>query len=257
MKRTRKRTWPLAAISLACLACALFLVCSTWLQQQRVTDIDRFLTDRGERPFDASSDLVDGKSIDWEALRQVNPDVIGWLQIEGTHVNTPLVLAPQDDPDYYLTHNIYREQSMYGCPYLDAGCSSDFSSLHNVIYGHNMGWDDAVFADLANYADQKYAAQHRKAVIATPLKTITLRICAARVIEGSTALFRVKFESDEDFAAYCANVIAPQAYAIDGNFEQSAPQEAPRQLFTLCTCSYRFNPADERTLVFACNVDVP
>ncbi len=252
MKQRRARSLLFALASIVSFGCALAIACFVLMQQMRATDTEPFLISCATPALDCTYDVIDGKTVDWQALKRANPDVIGWLQVKGTAINTPIVQAPENDPEFYLTHNLYKEPSMYGCAYLDAGCLADFSSPHNVIYGHNMGWDNAVFADFQLFSDADFAAEHNEAVIATPHGVIPLHIQTARVIDGSRALCRVEFASKEDFAAYCENVLGVSAHEANHRPDGSTHDAQPAQLFTFCTCSYSLNPDNERTLVFAC-----
>ena len=64
------------------------------------------------------------------------PNCVGWLRIEGTAINCP-VMQSKNDPDFYLRHAVSGEYSFAGVPYLDYRCEVGISN-HLVIYGHNM-----------------------------------------------------------------------------------------------------------------------
>ena len=48
-----------------------------------------------------------------------NPDMVGWIKIDGTNINYPVMQTP-NEPDYYLNRDFYKNQSVYGCPYVQA-----------------------------------------------------------------------------------------------------------------------------------------
>ena len=109
--------------------------------------------------------------MDWDYWRQVNPNVVGWVTVPGTNVNGPIVLAPANDPDYYLKHDVYGEPNLYGCLYLDASCAAAglLGSRNAVVYGHNMSlMDGSMFTALARYVDAAYAADHAEMLVQTP-----------------------------------------------------------------------------------------
>lgn len=100
-------------------------------------------------------------TIDWDALKAVNPDVVGWISIPNTHINYPVVQTT--DNDYYLLHNFNNEYSGYGTPFLDAvyDFERDPVAQNAVIYGHNSRWGDEVgFEGLEEYEDITYFYEH-------------------------------------------------------------------------------------------------
>lgn len=74
-------------------------------------------------------------SIDFEQLFNINKDVVGWIIIEGTNINYPILKS--NDNDYYLKRDINRNISKSGSIFLDYR-NHEFSDENTVIYGHNM-----------------------------------------------------------------------------------------------------------------------
>ena len=75
-------------------------------------------------------------AIDFAVLDSQNPDVVAWIQIPGTQINYPVVQGK--DNDYYLHRDLNGQKSTAGTIFLDYADRADFSSLHNVLYGHHM-----------------------------------------------------------------------------------------------------------------------
>jgi len=86
--------------------------------------------------------------VDLTALRAENPDAIGWLFVEGTAVDTPLVQADPSRPHWYLSHDFWGEPNPLGCPYLDARCSAQSTVL--MAYGHHVQGTHEAFSDLSD-----------------------------------------------------------------------------------------------------------
>ncbi len=74
----------------------------------------------------------------FKKLLEINPDTVGYLKIDGTAIDYPVVKG--SDNDYYLTHDFYGEQSKSGAVMMDCNCkvTSDGNSGNLVLYGHNM-----------------------------------------------------------------------------------------------------------------------
>lgn len=90
-----------------------------------------------------------------ENIKNINSDVIGWIKIDETNINYPIM----QNGDYYLHRNIYKKYSCHGTPYLAEYC--DLNSSDNlIVYGHNMK-DDTMFSALEKYKNYDFYLQHR------------------------------------------------------------------------------------------------
>ena len=93
----------------------------------------------------------------YTALFAQNNDFIGWIRIDGTNVNYPVMQTP-NKPDFYLKRSFDKSYSDYGVPYIDEACMTGISN-NLVIYGHHMN-DGSMFADLCKYADADFCKEH-------------------------------------------------------------------------------------------------
>lgn len=91
-------------------------------------------------------------------LYALNNDLIGWISIDGTNINYP-VMQTKDRPDYYLKRNFEQKYSDYGVPYVAENCNIDISD-NTIIYGHHMK-NGTMFSDLCNYISQEFYEGHR------------------------------------------------------------------------------------------------
>ena len=184
--------------------------------------------------------------VDWAYWMQVNPDIIAWITIPETAVNLPIVQAAPQDPDFYLTHDVYGESNFTGCPYLDADCITAGGLLqcpNSVIYGHNMGWSRDMFGDLACYADKSWGEKHRVIFLQTPDLQVRLKVQALAIVPGWNATRRIEFADGADFASWW------NACFAESDVRYEPKPLARRNLVTLCTCSYS-HWDNERTLVY-------
>ena len=91
--------------------------------------------------------------MDVEALRQVNPEVLGWLWLPNTQISYPLMQGT--DNEYYLHNTWKNEPNELGAIFLDYRSAPDFSDFNTLIYGHRMQ-SYAMFATLRFYAEQAH-----------------------------------------------------------------------------------------------------
>ncbi len=106
----------------------------------------------------------------YERLYEANPDIIGWLQIEGTNIDYP-VMQTKEDEDYYLSYDFYGKRNRNGCLILDtdseAGVGVAQNSYKNglkpsanlIIHGHTMRTGD-MFGKLHLYENAEYGRAH-------------------------------------------------------------------------------------------------
>lgn len=98
----------------------------------------------------SESNYPRGMLAKYSSLYDANDDLKGWISIPGFSINLPI--AQGKDNSYYLKKDIYGKYTRYGVPFFDYRMT-DFENLHknNVVYGHNMRYDDLIFGMLENY----------------------------------------------------------------------------------------------------------
>ena len=84
-------------------------------------------------------------AVNFDVLRDINPDCVGWIEIPGTNISYPIVQGR--DNDHYLRLNFEGKYSVGGVIFLDHRCDSDFDRTNTIIYGHNMR-DGSMFGSL-------------------------------------------------------------------------------------------------------------
>lgn len=111
-----------------------------------------------------------------EELMALNPETRGWLTIDGTHIDYPVVQG-EDDMKYVNT-DIYGEFSLSGAIFLSCLNSPDFSDQYNLIYGHHME-NGGMFGDVMKFVETDYFESHETGTLYLPHKTygITLFAC--------------------------------------------------------------------------------
>ena len=115
--------------------------------------------------------MIRGPDIDFELLRRVNPDVIGWIHLEGTPISYPVT---KGCGDYYLHHNVSREESPHGCIY--AEFDGEFPTERFQLHGHNMK-DNSMFTNiLFYYFEDGFYEKHPVIDLKTPEADYGIRV---------------------------------------------------------------------------------
>ncbi len=107
-------------------------------------------------PEKSSADIQRVHKRDLAKLYEANPDCIGWIYIEGTNVDYPVMHTPQN-PQKYLRCNFEGKYSQSGVPFLDARCDPQRGT--RIIYGHNMK-NGTQFSNLQKYVDTTFRNAH-------------------------------------------------------------------------------------------------
>ena len=101
-------------------------------EQSSLEDLAKLKTEREDMKTDKGT--VIGKYVD---LYEANSDIIGWITVDGTKIDYP-VMQTQDDPEFYLRRNFQKEHATAGVPFMDASSDIFVPTSNFLIYGHNM-----------------------------------------------------------------------------------------------------------------------
>lgn len=98
-----------------------------------------------------------GMGIDFASLYDKNSDIKGWIRIDGSNLDYPVVQTSNND--YYLNHSFSKSKSSSGCPFIDFTNTAP-TDTNVIIYGHNMTSSKTMFSSLRKYYDESYYRQH-------------------------------------------------------------------------------------------------
>lgn len=243
MRRKTKSRAALAVAALALLLAALLAAYLMYCRQAAQTSPSPDMT--AEEEAQAAEEGDGFPEVDWAYWQGINSDIIGWITIPGTDVDSPILQAPADDPDYYLHHDVYRNYNPHGAIYLDAECREmGLSSRNAVILGHHFGNDtvSAPFGIIASYTDESFAAEHATVLIQTPNSKMTYGVRFAQIVNGLEPVKRTSFEGEADYRAWYDAAREDAAMVLDAETE-------PSQTVSLVTCSYNIWVQNERTVL--------
>lgn len=163
-----------------------------------------------------------------EALRQVNPDVVGWILIPDTEMNYPLMQGT--DNDYYLKHTWDRKRYVVGSIFLEYLCSPAFTDFNTIIYGHNMN-DGSMFAGLRKYKEADYWKSHPYVYIRSDKGVYRYEIFSSYLAKVESNTYSLQFSGEQSRKNFLHNLLVQSA--IDTGIQ---PETTDRVL-TLSTCS--------------------
>ena len=172
---------------------------------------------------------------EYAELYDLNSDLAGWLTVEGTRINYPVMQTPED-PNYYLTHNFDRETNAHGCLYAWAEADLDTPSDNVTIFGHHMK-DGSMFADLKQYTSESFYTEHSTFTFDTLTERHTYQIFAVfkTTADTESGFAYHQFVDAADAAEFDAFVARCKALSF---YDTGVTPVYGDKLLCLSTCEY-------------------
>ncbi len=178
------------------------------------------------------------------SLVSINRDVVGWIQLNGTVINYPVMQS--HDPNYknfYLDHDLFGKATYYGSIFMEYECSAAPLGKNTIVSGHHMQ-DGEMFRQIANYTSGYMWRDHPVIFFDTVYENYEWEIFACFLANADNEALPVTFSSTEKFIEYC-NSCKERSIVKYGKDVQFGPDD---MILTLVTCSYNGKYADERTI---------
>ena len=182
-------------------------------------------------PFDLNSTILP----EYQDAHSQNNDLIGWIRIDGTVIDYPVMWKPTEK-DYYLERNFDEEYSKHGCIYVREQCDPTKPSDNLIIYGHYKQ-DGSMFHDLHGYYKQSFWKEHQFIEFDTIYEHHTYQIIAVFKTNVSSSSFYPyhRFNdaaSAEEFDQFISDVKSMSFY------DTGVTAQYGDKLITLSTCEY-------------------
>ena len=167
-------------------------------------------------------------ALDLAALREVNPDVIGWIYLPNSKINYPLLQGA--DNDYYLKHAWDGRSTSVGSIFLEQNNTADLMDYNTIVYGHNMN-DGSMFAGLRKFSTQGYWEDHPHVYIRTDAGVYRYDIFAAYKAPVDSITYGLSFRQKETKAEFLFHALQ------NSSIQTEIVPEAQDRILTLSTCS--------------------
>ena len=196
-------------------------------------------------PEYTSSELLDSgyefMDIDFDGLKEQNPDIVGWIDVPGTSISYPVVQG--EDNDFYLHHDLDGNESINGTIFIDnrvdLDLGDDSSTIQNCpigFYGHHMNPNRAIkmFQPLMKYKEKGFVDSHPFAVYYSPEGVYKLDIFADQYYEGASdeGLFTNQLYDEDQYVEFINTLTG------NSSFNTGIIPEYGDKIGYLITCSY-------------------
>lgn len=172
-------------------------------------------------------------NVDFNSLQNINSDVIGWILVEGTQINYPIVQAKNNN--YYLNHSFDKKWNSLGSIFADYRSSNDFSDYNTFIYGHHTK-NGSMFGELYKYMNETFLMEHPTYMLYTPSGNYIAEIFSAYIDNTTSESYNQKFNSIEEYKKYIDMIKEKSNYKteVDVNTKED-------KIITLYSCSHESN----------------
>lgn len=174
---------------------------------------------------------------EYKTLYNKNRSLIGWLKIDDTNIDYPVMQSP--DPNYYLTHNFNQEHDNNGSIFLDPDCDIVHRNTNLILYGHHMR-SGKMFGSLDSYSSEAFYEEHKYITFDTIYEKGTYEVMyvfRSRIYNEDEIVFKyyqfIDVDSEQEFYSNMNEMAEMSLYdtgvtAVYGD-----------KLLTLSTCDYR------------------
>lgn len=178
-------------------------------------------------------------------LKDINEDYAGWIKLEGTAIDYPVVLAASRGQEYWLKHDFYGKRSYLGTPFIDA--REDMSSNHLLIYAHHISLTHEMFSDVAcAYKEDVFKSLGKLSYTDNSGKHDFYPAYAQIVDKDFENIQAFNFTTQKELSDWTFKLMAT-ASVKSSSAEVLALRS--KRVITLCTCSSNVINQRQRTLV--------
>ena len=189
-----------------------------------------------EEPVPDDVPVSEGQDVlsKYKELYLQNEDMVGWIAIDGTKLNYP-VMQTKNNPNFYLKRNFEKEYSDLGVPYIQENCDI-LNSDNLIIYGHHIK-GQKMFGALESYKDKDFYEEHKSIQFDTLTEQAEYEIVAVfKTVAYSSEGFRYyDFVDAEDEKAFDEYVSKCKEFAL---YDTGVTAKYGDKLITLSTCEY-------------------
>lgn len=173
-------------------------------------------------------------NVDFNGLKKTNPDVVGWLKVNGTNINYPFVQS--SDNDYYLTHSFNKSYNGGGWVFLDYR-NNGTNNKNTMIYAHGRS-DKTMFGTLKNVLNNGWLNNTNNYVIkiSTETENSLWQVFSVYRIPTTSDYLQTNFNDETEYQNFLDMIKDRSNHNFDTNVASTD------NILTLSTC---YNNSDK------------
>ncbi|NLC65700.1 MAG: class B sortase, partial [Clostridium sp.] len=158
-----------------------------------------------------------------------NEDYEGWLVVEGTKINYPVVKSI--DNSFYLDRDFEKEKNELGSIFMDYKNVGSFNDKHTTIYGHYTK-SGVMFGDLHKYKDKEFSLSNNSISFDSLYSKKEFEIFSVYIDSADNYQLKFNFKDDIEYEDYLQMISEKSMHDLGGELDKD------KLLLTLATCSY-------------------
>ena len=250
IKKINKRNNFIIIFSVILILVALYNIIDIMNDYRKSEDLytklnEEYIFERSKDDKESSSKWYEDISVDFDSLKKINSDIVGWIYFENNDISYPVLYSGDDDK--YLRKSFDGEDATAGSIFVEGANNSDFEDKNTIIYGHNMR-NLSMFGKLKKYTrEQDYYDNNKYIQIITPNMYYRYEIFAYESVNEDSNVYQISFEDDAAIESYINKIreLSERQTDIDVSVDD--------KIITLSTCSTLSN--HKRFVVHAVRVD--
>lgn len=177
----------------------------------------------------------------FEKLKEINNDTVGWLTVNNTKIDYPVVQST--DNDYYLYRDYYKNKNRHGWIYMDYRNNIEDLSDNTIIFGHNLA-NQKMFGTLRYVTNPSWYKKSSNQIITfnTTKANMKWQIISIYKIPVTNDYLVANFASSEDKLNFLDMITQRSIYNFNATYDENT------KIITLSTCS---NGSKDRLVVHA------
>ena len=198
------------------------------------TNIESSSTEESNSSEDPGSHYYDAYYANYSkvlsVLKQTNPDTVGWLTVNNTTVNYPVVQSTNNS--YYLNHDFNRNSNTLGWVFMDYRNNPGDLDQNTIIYGHNIARAKLMFGNLRETLNERWYTNpdNQYIVFNTLSGNKKWRIFSIYKIPKTNDYLYSSFSTQDDFLAFVDKIKSRSIYNFGVDVKEND------KILTLSTC---------------------
>ena len=180
-----------------------------------------------------NSEVKEESGVNFSELEKINSDVVGWIVMEGTQVNYPIVQSK--DNSFYLNHSFDKKWNSLGSIFMDYRSKNNFSDYNTFIYGHHTK-NGSMFGELYKYMDESFYKEYPFYYLYTPTGNYKVEIISAYLDSAESDSYVQSFSTNEEYKNYIKLIKDKSNYKTDTELDIETDK-----IITLYSCSHESN----------------
>ena len=169
------------------------------------------------------------KDIDFDILKNTNPDIVAWLSVNGTNINYPITKTT--DNNYYLTRDINKRLKVTGWTFMDYRNNENLEDNNTIFYGHNL-LNKTAFGSISNiFTDNWYKNENHYIIVLTKEKKNIYEVFSSYTIDKESYYLQYEFYDSNSYLSFLNTIKNRSKYDYKVELTEND------KIITLSTCT--------------------